>query len=118
MIVKFKKYTCNIELGQYANGRLAIKLTNAVQDLANDLFLGEPIATATVNVPEIELSENELIVKSYSENEGMVNALQEAGLITNPREQSIRHVNVYVADKTELLLEMEANKFKAKKLKM
>ena len=58
--------------GRYQNGRLAIKATNSD---------GEPIATLTVNMPEIELTEGQVIIKDWSENEGAMVTLRRAGLI-------------------------------------
>lgn len=58
--------------GSYTNGRLAIRAVN--QD-------GEPIATLTVNIPEIELSEGQVIIKDWSENEGALVTLEAAGLV-------------------------------------
>lgn len=44
---------------------------------------GEPYATATMNVPEVNLAENEVLIKNYSENRGVLEALTEAGIIEN-----------------------------------
>ena len=48
----------------------------------NDLQ-GGPIATITVNMNEPGLPENWQYVKDYSENTGMLKALQNAGLVRN-----------------------------------
>jgi hypothetical protein len=39
------------------------------------------MATATVNLPEQSLLPHQVLIKSYSENEGMLQALQEAGVV-------------------------------------
>ena len=70
-IVHFKHWTCNVVKRYYSNGRIALQL---IQD-------GEPIAVATVNLPDIKLKKDEAIIKDYSENEGMLMALKNAGLI-------------------------------------
>jgi uncharacterized protein (DUF2141 family) len=44
----------------YANGRIAIE--------ALDFSDGEPYGMLTLNIPEIELEQDEIIVKTYSEN--------------------------------------------------
>jgi hypothetical protein len=72
--VKFKKWDCYVKYAQYSNGRLAIQLEE------NGTY--EPIAVATINIPECRLQINEVIIKNYSENEGMISALLEAGIIT------------------------------------
>lgn len=105
--VRFKDYICNIQLGKYQNNALAIKLVSAVTNLDKDLYEGEPIATATVNVDTISLTPDEVIIKSYSENEGMLEALQNEGYIGAAKPVSIGHVNVYVAQKTDKLKKLE-----------
>lgn len=59
--------------GYYSNNRKAIRLIDGDS--------GEPIATATVNLPAVELAENEVVVKDYSENQGMYVALLDAGIV-------------------------------------
>ena len=73
LMVKFKEWVCIPQFDFYLNGRLAIRLVDANN--------GEDVAMATVNVQDYDLPPNEVIVKDYSENEGMCNALVEAGLI-------------------------------------
>lgn len=117
--VKFNKWFCNVELHQYGNRRLCIKLTNAVDDHENDSYAGEPIATATTNVPEININENEVIIKNYSENEGMFEAMEKAGYVSSFRLGQTGHVEVYIAEKTDKLKELEKLTFSEnKKLKM
>jgi len=86
-IVKFKDWDCSLEHSTYMNGRIAIQL--------NDITDGMPIATATVNIPEASLQPNEVIIKNYSENEGMSKALMDAGII-GPPNRSIRTGHVIV----------------------
>lgn len=70
--VIFLGEACSVKLGKYPNGRTAIEL------ICED---GSPMATATINIPEIVLEPNEVILKTYSENEGMLEALREAGIV-------------------------------------
>ena len=56
---------------QYENGRTAIRLT---QD-------GMPYAMATINDPDIWLEKGQVLIKNYSENEGIVDALVEARIV-------------------------------------
>ena len=71
--IVFKDWTCEARYRFYYNSRVAIQLYGAEN--------GEPIATATVNLPELPLKEGQCFIKNYSENEGMVNALVAAGLV-------------------------------------
>jgi hypothetical protein len=57
----------SIKLDKYANGRTRICLLDAVDN--------EPYAVATTNLPDVLLLDNEVIVKDYSENEGMLEFL-------------------------------------------
>jgi hypothetical protein len=43
-----------------------------------------PMGTATVNIPDAELASNEVCIKSYSENEGMLDALLKAKIVAKP----------------------------------
>ena len=113
-IIKFKNYSCNIELGRYNNERLAIKLISAVNDMKNELFLGSPIATATVNVPEIKIDNNQIIIKSYMENDGMLETLEQYGYIKKFKKVNIGFVDVYVCDKSKKLKELENSWFNTK----
>jgi hypothetical protein len=69
--VTFLNEPCTMELNLYRDN-------NAV---AVQLYCEEgPMGTSTVNIPEIRLKENEILIKDYSENEGMSQAFVEAGL--------------------------------------
>jgi hypothetical protein len=73
--LKFKKWNCIVEKTNYrSNDRIALKLT--------DISTGEAVATATINLPDQYLEKDEVIIKDYSENEGMYNALVAAGYIS------------------------------------
>lgn len=54
--------TLTLTMGLYSNGRLAIR--------AIDCDTGEPIATLTVNLPDVPLAPDEVLIKDYGENEG------------------------------------------------
>lgn len=72
--VKFRSWVCHMQIRTYNRPRrVAIQLTDA-----ND---GSPIATATVNVPGVELADDEVIIKDYAENTGMLQALSDAGVV-------------------------------------
>lgn len=74
MKIKFKKWKCEIvNVGEYSNGRIALELVDKNGDM---------IADVTINIPETHLNEGEIIVKDYSENEGMYETLLAAGVIS------------------------------------
>lgn len=84
--VNFLGEECSVRTERYANGRPRISL------ICED---GSPMAIATVNIPEVEIPESTAFIKDYSENEGMVQALQEAGVIgIKLTEVSIGYVNI------------------------
>ena len=58
------------------NGRMCL-------DLVTDDEIQEPFATLTVNIVEARLEENEIIVKTWSENESIAKAALETGLFEN-----------------------------------
>ena len=75
-LVKFSCWECTPIFGYYKNGRTAIWLKEA--------NTGEPIAKVTVNIPEEFLEDDEVIIKTYAENKGMLAALQKAGIVGEP----------------------------------
>lgn len=62
--------------GRYGNGQTAIKLIDSAD--------GFPFATATVCVEDNLLKEDEVAIKNYSENEGILESLIDAGIIEHP----------------------------------
>ena len=72
--VHFQGFDCVIEQTTYANGRTALILVNP-QD-REDL-----VAVATVNLPDVPLKPGEVFIKDYSENQGMLAALEKAGIV-------------------------------------
>jgi len=76
MQVKFKMWDCDVRFHTYSNGRPAIVLIDAED--------GSPIATASVNVPEEKLAIDEIAIKDYSENEGMLEVMVYAGIVSEP----------------------------------
>lgn len=76
-----------LRLRSYYNKRLAILATSPE---------GEPVATLTVNMPEIALSEDEIIIKDWSENEGALETLQQARLVEVVAELPAGYCTAYV----------------------
>lgn len=58
------------DFGHYSNGRLAVSLV--------DINEG-PFCHITINIPEAELADDEVIIKNWSENEAIYYTLREAG---------------------------------------
>lgn len=77
IVVRYRSWNCTLWFGRYANGRTAIRLMECPPDPRD----GSPIATATVNLPAEPVESGRVIVKDYGENEGMLNALVEAGVV-------------------------------------
>lgn len=57
---------------RYRNNRPALELVDRS---------GEPFTTATVNLPLVQLAPDEIILRDYAENEGMLASLVEAGVV-------------------------------------
>lgn len=68
----------NVQLAEYENGRTAIRL------LTQD---GGAYATASVNLIDEPIQEGEVAVKNWSENEGILEALIEGGIVFPPHRQ-------------------------------
>jgi hypothetical protein len=79
--VRFREWSCTIRKRQYANGRSALQLIDAED--------GSPIARATVNLPDEPLGKNQVLIKDYAENAGMLDALVAAGVV-KPTGQTVR----------------------------
>jgi hypothetical protein len=89
MRVKFNEWDCIVMIKQYPNKRTAIQLVDAED--------GCPVAMATVNVPAESIEKDEVIIKDYSENSGILAALVGEGVVSKPL-RTIRtgFVEVYV----------------------
>lgn len=70
------EYNCLLHKRMYENGRVCLHLLDEED--------GSPVATATINLPKEELGDDEVFVKDYSENEGMLSCLIEAGIVSEP----------------------------------
>jgi hypothetical protein len=75
-------FTCEdipvtVNIRKYENGRSAIEL------LEMDPAYGPtPYMTASVNIPNVLLQDNEVLIKDYSENEGITNFLAKHNIVT------------------------------------
>ena len=87
-VVKFLGEELTPVMNRYANGQ------NAIQLVDSD---GMPFMTASV-AHDINIADDEVIIKNYSENEGILEALIEAGIIEKPfAEIPVNFVTLYVA---------------------
>lgn len=80
--VRFKRWNCVVTKSKYMdNDRIALVLTEEET--------GEPVATASVNVVDYKMSdttvEDYTFIKNYAENEGMLQALIEAGIVQDTK---------------------------------
>lgn len=82
-----KEYEVTVKLSKYSNDRIAIQLDDAED--------GMPYATATVNMPNVLLEDNEVLVKDYSENEGMLEFLIKNNIVT-PTMQGVHAGHVWL----------------------
>lgn len=72
--VNFLGVECIVDLDNtYSNKRKAILLTEKVT--------GEPMCTASVNLPSLGLEDGEIAIKDYSENEGILECLIENKIV-------------------------------------
>jgi len=69
----FGGFTCELQLDYYPNGNKSIRLI--------DTRDGSPVATATVNLDGVELPANQVMIKDYSENKGMLAALRDCKVV-------------------------------------
>ncbi len=67
--VIFLDQECNVHIGKYqSNDRFSISLS--IKET------GEPMATATSNIPELFIARNHVAIKTYGGNEGLMEILQ------------------------------------------
>lgn len=83
MKVKFENWDCIIKFPKYRNDRTAIELVNDVPPYF------ETVLIASVNLPDEEIGEDEICIKNHSENEGVLDCLVKAGIVSEP----IRYVD-------------------------
>jgi hypothetical protein len=78
--LKFKDWICNLRREQYAKGHTALLLVSAGQKLyGEEIYPGERIASVTINIDG--LKKDEIAVKNYSENEGMLDLMLQLGIV-------------------------------------
>lgn len=70
------EYKLSLSFAKYQNGQTAIKMF--------DMEDGFPYATATVCVEDDLLKEDEVAIKNYSENAGILESLIDSGIVDYP----------------------------------
>lgn len=70
-----KDQEAEIKTGQYNTGSTAMQLVSPD---------GELLLTATVNIPAVILHEDQVLIKDYSENEGILAELIRHNIISQP----------------------------------
>lgn len=72
--VQFLGFECKVVISRNVKGGVEIKLFDAADNT--------PFATATICVPGVVLpSERHVVIKNYAENEGILDALEAAGIV-------------------------------------
>ena len=80
--VDFRGYACYVSKSTYKDGQTRLSLCSAVDDEDNELFEGMPVAEATLNLTlNNNFSSEFVVLKDYSENEGMLDVLMQAGVV-------------------------------------
>ena len=73
----FLDFKCVVDTNNtYSNGAVAIQLFEEDS--------GEPVAVATINVMQGLIEKDEVVIKNYSENEGILDVMVEAEVISKP----------------------------------
>ncbi|MDI9561611.1 MAG: hypothetical protein QM235_10565 [Pseudomonadota bacterium] len=75
-----KEFLCMGETLTIWLERYAISKRPAVELLCTDDGVTMPYGTLTVNMPEVQLADDEIIIKNWSENEWLASAALKSGL--------------------------------------
>jgi hypothetical protein len=72
--IHYSTYTVSLRWSKYnSNGRTALELIDAED--------GFPVMVATVNIPDEHLEPDEIIIKDYAENQGVLEFLHENNIV-------------------------------------
>lgn len=80
-------YEVFIQKGKYSNGRTSLQLIDASD--------GIPHSVATVNLPDVLLADNEVLIKDYSENDGMLDFLVNNNIVI-PTDRGVQSGHVWI----------------------
>ena len=78
MNVRFNTYECRLQWSRHAKSRRPALL------LVNALAPGDVIAVATMDLPEVDLSECEVALQDFGPSAGVLAALTAAGVVSAP----------------------------------
>ena len=85
--VNFLGFKCMVVKQNYqSNNKIALELI--------DIKNSEPVLTATVNIEGVNLKEDEVLIKNYSENFGIRGVLMDNKIISKPLEFNINGLDV------------------------
>jgi hypothetical protein len=84
------------KVGTYSNGRIALQIIDESKCYPKE------VATVTVNIPQVDLKEDEVLIKDWSENEGVLDDLIKFNIISKPI--STVPTGFVVAHKCKLLI--------------
>lgn len=91
-MIKFKQWNCIPKMGKYPHNKQPFIILL-------DSKTAERIAVATVCLANVELAKNETAIKDYSENEGMLKAVVDAGIVKDTgRREKTGHVYVPIVE--------------------
>lgn len=62
-----------LQVGKYGNGRIAIQALDTKDDM--------PAFTLTVNIPDEQINDDEVFIKDYAENQGVLAFARENGIV-------------------------------------
>ena len=68
------------EIGKYHNGRTCLTYVSYDEDMG----MSEQQCVASINMPDIELADDEICIKLYSENEGILDMMITANHVSKP----------------------------------
>ena len=88
-IVKFNGFNCVASVRPYGSGHVYMQLIDTED--------GHPVARVSLNIDYVPVIENMILIKSYGENEGVYEALLEAGIVNKcDRKYPIGFENAHV----------------------
>ena len=82
-IIIYQGKTLYLDWGVYASNN---QTSLTLMWFDDEMGMLVPYMTVTKNIEHVELEEDEIIVKNYSENEGILPVLIKAGIIAKPHE--------------------------------
>lgn len=78
-MAKYFKFTKEqVQKALYGNGRIALEIIDESEGYP------ERVAKATVNIPDKPLEEDEVFIKDWSENEGVLQDLMALEIVSTP----------------------------------